>query len=360
MLRLPRADVVKPVNDAYDDHDLLIGPRPTTPTERESIVSPAQIGSLASARVFGVNLALGGPHHRRKKKPTPKPSPTAATNCPTCSAAALGKHPLYGPGGGPDPNDVEMGGPLGDCALMGELISIATVRPDLITGMIEPLGNGKYRVTFPTKPPRVVEVTDAVPSNPDGSPTYAGFGANGAKWPMVMQNAYAKAFFGDDYSKMQGMAPVDVLGNLSGLPISHGLPSDKTFGQFQKMMSNGGILSAGLPIHKVDPVTGKETTDAHLFSVTKFFVDADGVQQVIVTNAWGVGPAGTDPAWLSNRRTTWDWLLGNPDFKMPTGTATIPFSDFQRGFNQYTVQGGAEPPVPIPQPLPTPMPKKKP
>jgi hypothetical protein len=247
-----------------------------------------------------------------------------------------------------------MTGPLGDCALMGELISIASVRPELLEKMIVPLGDGKYRVTFPTQPPKVVEVTDSVPSNGDGSPTNAGFGPNGAKWPMVLQNAYAKAFFGDDYSKMQGMHPTEVLGNLTGTPVTYGKPSDESFEGFQKMMGNGAILTAGLPIHQTG-ADGKETTDAHLFSVKDFFVDANGVQQVTLTNAWGAGPPGEDANWKSNQRSLVDWLFQTPDFKMPTGTSTIPFSEFQRGFEQYTVQQLG--PVPSPAPTPTPKPK---
>lgn len=120
-----------------------------------------------------------------------------------------------------DFKDMEQGA-LGDCYLLAALVAIAQPRPDIIKGMFSAgeLLQGEtpvYTIKFMINGRETkVAVNDMVPANQD-KPFFAN-GKDGARWPALIEKAYAKLFGG--YKSLEGGFGGDVFKSVMQSPVS--------------------------------------------------------------------------------------------------------------------------------------------
>jgi len=153
--------------------------------------------------------------------------------------------------GGVDFRDIEQG-LLGDCFLLAALGAIAMRRPDAIIKMFTDaeLLEGKnpvYTVAFMMNGKKTkVAVNDMVPAEKSGAPYFAK-GKRGAKWPIILEKAYAKAF--GDYQRINGGFGGDVFKAVLNAPvtgiINNRMSVQDLFDKIKQSVDNKFILGAG-------------------------------------------------------------------------------------------------------------------
>jgi len=113
---------------------------------------------------------------------------------------------------------------LGDCYLLAALVSIAEPRPDIITNMFSAgeLLEGKtpvYTVKFMINGRETkVAVNDMVPARKGQYSPWFASGKDGARWPAIIEKAYAKLFGG--YKALEGGIGGDVFKAVMQAPVS--------------------------------------------------------------------------------------------------------------------------------------------
>jgi hypothetical protein len=258
---------------------------------------------------------------------------------------------LFGPSGGPRPDDVVQG-PIGDCYFLAALASFAQQQPKLIRDAVTfDAATGNFNVTLykdsqPWNPfnrheKATIQVTQQEIGDHIAKDRGARVGNDGALWPVIMETARAKMLdgnptngLGEGYHALEHQSPFGLLGG--GIPSSametiSGQPGDTAFstplgnvGDAHSALAPWlGVVSPGLALTpeatdyhygqvKAALADGRPVTlgsslsgshdgliGGHAYQVEDIQRNADGSVNVTVRNPWGnndgVGE-GTNPA----------------------------------------------------------------
>jgi Calpain family cysteine protease len=203
--------------------------------------------------------------------------------------------------GMPSINDVKQEG-YGDCYFDSSIASLVQKHPEQIKNMIHDNGNGTFTVTFPHQKDNgagnlwglfgdsyhdvKVTVSDKdMPANATNA------GAGNAKWPEVLEAAYAKLNGG--YSKIgNGGNPTNAMNTLTGKGADYYSPSDGA-GKIQQALKAGKMVTVLTPDADGDQAGAENGTNPHglvgehAYTVTGVTKGADGKTYVQLRNPWG-------------------------------------------------------------------------
>lgn len=223
------------------------------------------------------------------------------TSAPNRSLYNVNGKPDFSNNGMPCIDDVKQEG-YGDCYFDASIAALAQKHPDQIKNMIHDNGNGTFTVTFPHQKDNgagnlwglfgdsyhdvKVTVSDKdLPSNA----TNAGDG--NAKWPEVLEAAYAKVNGG--YSKIgNGGNPTSAMTTLTGKSADYYSPSDGA-GKIEQALKDGKMVTVLTPKSDGDQAGAENGTNPHslvgehAYTVTGVTKGPDGKTYVELRNPWG-------------------------------------------------------------------------
>lgn len=224
------------------------------------------------------------------------------TTAPNRSLYNVNGKPDFSNNGMPCMNDVKQEG-YGDCYFDASIAALAQKHPDQIKNMIHDNGNGTFTVTFPHQKDNGVgnvwglfgdsyhdvkiTVSDKdLPSNA----TNAGNG--NAKWPEVLEAAYAKLNGG--YNKIgNGGNPTSAMSALTGKDNNYYSPSDGA-GKIEQALKDGKMVTVLTPKSDGDQAGAENGTNPHslvgehAYTVTGVTKGPDGKTYVELRNPWGM------------------------------------------------------------------------
>lgn len=209
--------------------------------------------------------------------------------------------PDFSNGSQPRPDDVKQEG-YGDCYFDSTLAALAQQHPDQLKNMIHDNGNGTFTVTFPHQKDngagnlwglfgddyhdvRITVSDKDLPSN--GTSSSDGT----AKWPEVMEAAYAKLRGGYD-AIGNGGNPTDAMTALTGKSADYYSPKDGA-GKIEQALKDGKLVTISTPESDGDQAgmeAGKNPhglVGGHAYTVTGVCTGPDGKQYLELRNPWG-------------------------------------------------------------------------
>lgn len=214
--------------------------------------------------------------------------------------------PLMGPlflPGGPDPLSVRQG-QLGDCYLLGVVVSVAQRNPQLIRDMIQDHGDGTFTVTFKKYDhARGGYVDEAVKvDNTMYTGIYGGLAlgrcSTGETWLPILEKAYA-AWRGSFDGARSGF-PYEVFEAVLGEQGRHHLledaAADAVWAQLKRADARKDAMTTWTRVEDEQcPFTNTGLFPDHLYTVLET-VEEGGERFVKLRNPWGRGrPAGGVP-----------------------------------------------------------------
>lgn len=227
-----------------------------------------------------------------------KPDPTA----PSRSLYNINGKADFSNKGMPSINDVKQEG-YGDCYFDSSIASLAQNHPDQIKNMIHDNGNGTFTVTFPHQKDNGAgnlwglfgdsyhDVKITV-SDKDMPADATNAGAGNAKWPEVLEAAYAKLKGG--YSAIgNGGNPTTAMEALTGKNANYYSPSDGA-GKIQQALKDGKLVTIATPESDGGQAGAENGTNphslvgGHAYTVTGVSKGPDGKTYVTLRNPWGM------------------------------------------------------------------------
>lgn len=217
--------------------------------------------------------------------------------------------------------DVKQGS-LKNSGFHSALSSIARDNPNFIKNAIKNNGNGTYTVRFgDAKNPKFVTVDDDFLQTKSGKLIY-GQSKNSQKelWPAIMEKAYAKAFGGNSYNRIQSHSSERVLENITGR-------NARTISTAR--YSERGVLNLAKKATLI-PITAKTK------NLPRVLEKATGLEKNHNYTVAGYEKyRGQDYVVLRNPKGRGEWKGKGAD-SYNTGLFRIPAADFKRYFGTIT------------------------
>jgi hypothetical protein len=204
-------------------------------------------------------------------------------------------HPLFG-SSGPTMNDIDQNA-LADCWLMAAAGSAANDHPYVIRSMVADFGDGTYGVHLGNNFYRVDADLPTLSAS-STTPTYAGFGQDGALWMPLVEKAYANFRTGaNTYASLNNGDPADALRAYNETSVGesyHAAGSSAAatandifthWNAYQSCTICTGSVPAGSPL-----------VGNHCYTVVSVTRNAAGVVTSIqLRNPWGPDNTGGNP-----------------------------------------------------------------
>lgn len=201
-------------------------------------------------------------------------------------------HPLFS-SAGPSQDDVIQGN-VGDCYFLASLAATAKIDPARIRQSILNLGDGSYLVQFSRGSAKFFVHVDGELPTVDGSPEYAGFGADGSIWAPVMEKAFAVFRTGAaSYLSLNGGWMDEAFTALGATSASVYDAADGTtlLSDMQRELAAGKAVAFGT----ATVTDGAPLLSSHAYTVESVNTDANGTPvSVVMRNPWGVDGVGND------------------------------------------------------------------
>jgi Ca2+-binding RTX toxin-like protein len=206
-------------------------------------------------------------------------------------------YPLFSDAG-PQPADIKQGSWVGDCYWLAGLSAIARISPDVLRRSIVDLGDGTFAVRFLDGPAGSQQVKHYIRLDADlstygdGTPAYAGLGAQNSLWAAILEKAWAYYRAGDGkYASINQGDPGETYKTF-GLVWNNTYSTNATTmaASLQQLLSQGKAVT----------VSTKSGTTAvvekHVYMVDGVYTDSAGNTQVRLRNPWGTDGPGTTTA----------------------------------------------------------------
>jgi len=189
-------------------------------------------------------------------------------------------------GTGPVVGDVNQGD-SGDCYFLSSLAAFATEKPGMLEQSAVDMGDGTYTVEYMSNnKPEFVRVSNDLPTNGNGSYTFARPGSTGSIWAAIMEKAYAYFRSGaNTYASISSGWMGDVytaLGVNNDFFYVNSLNQSSLYSRLSADLASGKAVTLGTFSSAPELVGG------HAYTLISCSVNASGVTSYVVRNPWGI------------------------------------------------------------------------
>jgi hypothetical protein len=189
---------------------------------------------------------------------------------------------------GPRANDVHQGDRADDCYFLAGLAAVAQVKPEALKQNVVDLGDGTFAVRFMDGPATGQQIThylrvDAdLSTYGDGSPAYAGLGAQNSLWVAILEKAWAFYRGGLGNYSATGFGDPGELYKSLGFVWSDNrtTTADAMHDRLAQLLAQGKAVTVSTK------ASATAMVHRHVYTVYRTFT-SNGTRYVTLRNPWG-------------------------------------------------------------------------